>query len=104
MGGELPPPLMKAVWLSGLEVFFKTGAFWLVKSSFSGLRHRTLRCKIERSGLKGLKTGVASQAAWYRMENGPKSQKWENIGQKIENGSRPEIGKKWPKNGEKIEK
>ena len=47
---------------------------------------------------------VASQAAWYRMENGPKSKNGEKIGRKIENGSRPEMGKQLPKNGEKIEK
>ena len=46
---------------------------------------------------------LASQAAWYRMENGPKSKNGKKIGQKIENGPRPEMGKKWPKNGEKIE-
>ena len=38
------------------------------------------------------------------MENGPKSKKGEKLGQEIENGPRPEMGKKWPKNGEKIEK
>ena len=45
----------------------------------------------------------ASQAAWYRMENGPKSKNGKKIGKKIENGRRPEIGKKmaqkWRKNG-----
>ena len=47
-------------------------------------------------------SGIASQAAWYRMESGPKSQSGTKIGQKIENGPRPEMGKKWPRNGEKM--
>ena len=41
------------------------------------------------------------QAAWYRMENGPKSKNWKRLA-KIENGPRPEMGKKRPKNGEKM--
>ena len=41
---------------------------------------------------------LASQAAWYRMENGPKAKKTD---QKIENSPTPEMGKTWPKNGEK---
>ena len=28
--------------------------------------------------------------------------KWEEIGRKIENGPRPEMGEQWPKNGEKM--
>ena len=40
---------------------------------------------------------VTSQAAWHRMENGPKSKNGKKIGQKIENGPRPKMGEKWPK-------
>ena len=47
---------------------------------------------------------LASQYAWHRMENGPKAENGLKIGRKKENGPRPEIGKKWPKNGEKIQK
>ena len=43
----------------------------------------------------------ASQAAWYRMQNGPKSKNGKKLAKRIENGPRPEIGKKWPKNGKK---
>ena len=49
-------------------------------------------------------TTIAGQAAWYRMENGPKFKNGKKLAKKIENGPRPEIGKKWPKKGEKIEK
>ena len=49
----------------------------------------------------GSSADLASQAASYRMAE---IQKWEKIGQKIENGPRPEMGNKRPKNGEKIEK
>ena len=42
---------------------------------------------------------VASQAACYRMQNGPKAE-MEKYGRKIENGPRPEMAKRWPKNGE----
>ena len=44
----------------------------------------------------------ASQAAWYRMENGPKAENEKNISRKKENGPRPEMGKNWPKNGGKM--
>ena len=47
--------------------------------------------------LKNISSGIASQAAWQRMENGPMGKNWP----KIENGPRPETGKKWPKNGKK---
>ena len=36
------------------------------------------------------------------MANGPKSKNGKKIGQKIENGPRPEIGKKWSQNGKKM--
>ena len=41
---------------------------------------------------------IASQAAWYRMENenGPKAENGK-IGRKTENGPRPEMGQHWPK-------
>ena len=44
--------------------------------------------------------GFASQAAWYRMENGPKPKKWEIGSKKKENGPRPmahgpKMAKKW---------
>ena len=47
---------------------------------------------------------ITSQSAWYRMENGAKIRKWKKIGRKIENGPRPEMGKKWPQNGKKNRK
>ena len=45
---------------------------------------------------------IASQAAWCRIENGPKSKNGKKLAKKIENGPQPEMGKKWPKNGEKM--
>ena len=41
----------------------------------------------------------ASQAAWYRMENGPKSKNGKKLAKKKKMA---EMGKRWPKNGEKI--
>ena len=45
---------------------------------------------------------VASQAVWYRMENGPKSKNVKKYWPKNRNGPRPEMGNKWPKNGKKM--
>ena len=45
---------------------------------------------------------MASQAAWYRMENGQKSKNVKKKLAKKENGPRPEMGKKWPKNSEQM--
>ena len=45
---------------------------------------------------------LASQAAWYRMENGPKSKNGKKLAKKIENGPRPEMGKNFPTNAEKM--
>ena len=45
---------------------------------------------------------IVSQAAWYRMDNRPKSKMEKQTGQKIENGRRPEMEKmaqQWRKNG-----
>ena len=67
------------------------------KCCFRGKRHDNEFLKV-----RILLSRFASQAAWYRMETG-RNQKWEKIGQKIENGPRPEMGKKmarkWRKNG-----
>ena len=43
----------------------------------------------------------ASQAAWYRMENGPKAENGKKLAEveKV-NGPWPEMGRTWPKNGE----
>ena len=57
------------------------------------------------SGMFANAACVASQSAWYRMENGLKSENRKKFGRKIENGPRPEMGEKWQKKmAKKIEK
>ena len=46
---------------------------------------------------------VASQAAWYRMENGPKSKNGKKNWPKNRKWPSARNGEKWPKNGEKME-
>ena len=52
-------------------------------------------------GFTKCRTYFASQAAWYRMESGPKSKNGQKLAKQSENGPRPETGKRWPKNGKK---
>ena len=47
---------------------------------------------------------AGARSSWEREGKLCFLAKMGKIGQKIENSPRPEVGKKWPKNGEKIEK
>ena len=48
--------------------------------------------------------GLRARPPGIEWKTGRNPKMGKKIGQKIKNGPRPEMGKKWPKNGEKIEK
>ena len=56
-----------------------------------------------RSIVNSASLGLRVRPPGIDWTNGPKSKNGKKNGQKIENGPRPEMGKKWPKNGKKID-
>ena len=70
---------------------------WLEAAAHDTLdRHRALR----KMPFKFTSQAVSDSGIEWKT--GAETRKWEKIGRKIENGPRPDRGKKWPKNGENM--
>ena len=89
------------VWPNGFVVlFFSIRGFENVDSKFANVI-RTGTTTRPASKKSESKFGLRVRPLGIEWKTG-RNPKWEKIGQKIENGPRPEMGKKWPKNGEKM--